>query len=110
MQHTEGRGREGSAKEDCCCTGGSGVADHVNRWLTAGLMVLFGGILWYGGGHADAALLTVTSAWSRAPAAVPIVFLALVKPLSLNSESRMNIPIDMKRWGHADALLTVTSD
>lgn len=59
--------------------GGASSADTVNRWLTGALMLLFGGILAFGAGHADAGLLTATVDWRQAPPAVPIIFLALVR-------------------------------
>jgi Flp pilus assembly protein protease CpaA len=51
----------------------------VNRWLTGALMLVFGGILAFGAGHADVSLLTATADWRQAPRAIPIIFLALVR-------------------------------
>ena len=60
--------------------GGASTADAVNRWLTGALMVVFGGILAFGAGHADASLLAATVDWWAAPPAIPIIFLSLVRP------------------------------
>ena len=59
--------------------GGASTADAVNRWLTGALMVVFGGILAFGAGHADASLLAATVDWRAAPPAIPIIFLSLVR-------------------------------
>ncbi|KAK9804780.1 hypothetical protein WJX72_004945 [[Myrmecia] bisecta] len=60
------------------CKGGTGTADLLNRAMTAGLMVLFVGIIASGASHADWSALTTHADWSTAPQTVPIMFLALV--------------------------------
>jgi hypothetical protein len=59
--------------------GGASTADAVNRGLTGALMLVFGGILAFGTGHADASLLAATVDWRAAPPAIPIIFLSLVR-------------------------------
>lgn len=59
---------------------GSGAVDAVNRAMTAGLLLLYGGIVAAGaaGGDADWASLVTSADWGAAPASIPVVLLALV--------------------------------
>jgi tyrosine-specific transport protein len=59
---------------------GTGTVDIVNRWMTAGLLVLYAGIVAAGatGGRADWGSLVTTADWGAAPASIPVVLLALV--------------------------------
>jgi len=56
---------------------GTGAVDTVNRVMTAGLLILYAGIVAAGAADADWGSLAAAD-WAAAPAAVPVVLLALV--------------------------------